>query len=294
MKDFDFTEYLRENRLNDDSISKLYAVDAYVDEMELEEVGYSEGSMTPAEFDISKYLKAGKNDLEVKVIRWSDGSYLESQDYWRMSGIYRDVWLFTLPKTHIWDFEVVTDLDENYQNAELKIDLDFQTREVSKTSRVSAEIVSLYAQQEIRIRVRGMENKRFLDIILEEFDKIHALFEGIKVDKFIPCNCETCKNRNWKTKYYFKDEVLKRAYLNNIQEIQCQESFENVNVHRLINETLIAKRMEDFSRISKESERMKIIQNHSGKGDNIGGNKTVNINHNYSNSPTEKSRFIRR
>jgi beta-galactosidase/beta-glucuronidase len=108
------------------------------------EVGYSEDSMTPAEFDISKYLKAGKNDLSVKVIRWSDGSYLESQDYWRMSGIYRDVWLFTLPEKHIWDFEVVTDLDENYRDAELKVEIDLKTREVSKTSRVSDVRISLY------------------------------------------------------------------------------------------------------------------------------------------------------
>lgn len=91
------------------------------------EVGYSEGSMTPAEFDISKYLKEGKNTVEVKVIRWSDGSYLESQDYWRMSGIYRDVWLFTVPDFHIWDFEVVTDLDKNYRDAELDVEVDFRT-----------------------------------------------------------------------------------------------------------------------------------------------------------------------
>ena len=91
------------------------------------EVGYSEGSMTPAEFNISQYLKEGKNTLEVKVIRWSDGSFLESQDYWRMSGIYRDVWLFTVPDLHIWDFEFVTDLDENYRDAELKVEVDFRT-----------------------------------------------------------------------------------------------------------------------------------------------------------------------
>ncbi len=107
-----------------------------------EEVGYSEGSMTPAEFDISKYLKEGTNELKVNVIRWSDGSYLESQDYWRMSGIYRDVWLFTLPENHIWDFEVITDLDENYRDAELKVNL--QTVSVSKTDTVSDVRVSLY------------------------------------------------------------------------------------------------------------------------------------------------------
>lgn len=90
------------------------------------EVGYSEGSMTPAEFNISKYLKEGKNTVEVNVIRWSDGSFLESQDYWRMSGIYRDVWLFTVPDFHIWDFEVVTDLDKNYRDAELNVEVDFR------------------------------------------------------------------------------------------------------------------------------------------------------------------------
>ena len=163
---------------------------------------------------------------------------------------------------------------------------------LEKTDTVYAEVVSLYAQQEIRIRVRGNDNKRFLDIVLEEFDKIHSLFEGIKVDKFIPCNCSLCKTMNWKGKYYFKYEVLKRAYATNILDIQCQESFQSVNVHRLINETLIAKQMEDFSRTSKEYERMKIIQNHSGKGDNIGRDKTE-IHHHYTNAetPTGKGLF---
>jgi Leucine-rich repeat (LRR) protein len=162
----------------------------------------------------------------------------------------------------------------------------------NESESTQAEVVSLYAQQEIRIRVRGNDNKRFLDIVLEEFDKIHSLFEGIKVDKFIPCNCSLCKMMNWKGKYYFKYEVLKRAYATNILDIQCQESFQSVNVHRLINETLIAKQMEDFSRTSKEYERMKIIQNHSGKGDNIGRDKTE-IHHHYTNAetPTGKGLF---
>jgi len=162
----------------------------------------------------------------------------------------------------------------------------------NESESTQAEVVSLYAQQEIRIRVRGVDNKRFLDIVLEEFDKIHSLFEGIKVDKFIPCNCSLCKTMNWKGKYYFKYEVLKRAYATNILDIQCQESFQSVNVHRLINETLIAKQMEDFSRTSKEYERMKIIQNHSGKGDNIGRDKTE-IHHHYTNAetPTGKGLF---
>ena len=67
-------------------------------------VGYSEDSKVPAEFNITKYLKSGKNSLAVEVYRWSDGSYLEDQDFWRMSGIQRSVFLHARPKTYINDF----------------------------------------------------------------------------------------------------------------------------------------------------------------------------------------------
>jgi len=85
------------------------------------EVGYSEDSMTPAEFNITKYLREGKNVLAVEVYRWSDGSYLEDQDMWRLSGIYRDVYLFSTPAVHIFDFFVRTELDEKYEDATLMI-----------------------------------------------------------------------------------------------------------------------------------------------------------------------------
>lgn len=82
-------------------------------------VGYSQGSRTPAEFNISDYLQAGPNTLAVEVYRWSDGSYLECQDFWRLSGIFRDVYLFSTPALHIRDFEVTSELDENFKNAQL-------------------------------------------------------------------------------------------------------------------------------------------------------------------------------
>jgi len=84
-------------------------------------VGYSQGSMTPAEFNITKYLQKGNNILAVEVYRWSDGSYLEDQDMWRLSGIYRDVYLFSVPKVHIRDFFAYSTFDENYENALMKI-----------------------------------------------------------------------------------------------------------------------------------------------------------------------------
>ena len=84
-------------------------------------VGYSQDSMTPAEFNVTKYLKAGENILAVEVYRWSDGSYLEDQDMWRLSGIYRNVYLFAAPQVHIRDFFVQTDLDDHYTDATLMV-----------------------------------------------------------------------------------------------------------------------------------------------------------------------------
>ncbi|MBN1997378.1 DUF4981 domain-containing protein [candidate division KSB1 bacterium] len=87
-----------------------------------EYVGYDQGGMTPAEYNITKLVQPGKNTLAVQVIRWTDGSYLEDQDMWRFSGIYRNVYLFSTPSIHIRDFFVTTDLDDKYRNALLSIE----------------------------------------------------------------------------------------------------------------------------------------------------------------------------
>ncbi|MEL7148115.1 MAG: sugar-binding domain-containing protein, partial [Bacteroidota bacterium] len=84
-------------------------------------VGYSEDSRLPAEFDVTPYLEKKNNKLAVKVIRWSDGSYLEDQDHWRLSGLHRDVYLTASPEVQLYDFAVRTELDENYKNAQLQI-----------------------------------------------------------------------------------------------------------------------------------------------------------------------------
>lgn len=84
-------------------------------------VGYSQGSRTPAEFDITTYVRKGKNTVALEVYRWSDGSYMENQDAWRMSGIERDVFLYSTPKVHVRDFFVWADLDENYRNGIFKL-----------------------------------------------------------------------------------------------------------------------------------------------------------------------------
>ncbi|WP_430810733.1 MULTISPECIES: glycoside hydrolase family 2 TIM barrel-domain containing protein [unclassified Carboxylicivirga] len=81
-----------------------------------EKVGYSQGSKLPAEFNLTNYVKPGENTIALEVYRWSDGSYLECQDFWRLSGIERDVNLWARPKTRIRDFKIVAGLDEQYQN----------------------------------------------------------------------------------------------------------------------------------------------------------------------------------
>jgi beta-galactosidase len=86
-------------------------------------VGYSQGSKTPAEFNITRYLRRGNNSIAVEVYRWSDGSYLEDQDFWRLSGIQRTVFLHARPKTFINDFFAVGDLDNRYKDGLLKVDI---------------------------------------------------------------------------------------------------------------------------------------------------------------------------
>ncbi|MDN0089398.1 beta-galactosidase [Yersinia nurmii] len=84
-------------------------------------VGYSQDSRLPAEFDISPYLQTGTNRIAVLVLRWSDGSYLEDQDMWRMSGIFRDVTLLHKPDIHLSDIQVKTLLAPDFRSAELSV-----------------------------------------------------------------------------------------------------------------------------------------------------------------------------
>ena len=87
-----------------------------------ERVGYSQGSMSPAEFDLTVYVRPGKNLIAVEVYRFCDGSYLEDQDMWRLGGIHRDVWLYSTAPVRIRDFTVRTDLDADFRNATLRIE----------------------------------------------------------------------------------------------------------------------------------------------------------------------------
>ncbi len=98
-------------------------------------VGYSEDSRTPAEFDVTKYLQPGSNTLAVEVYRHSDGSFLEDQDMFRLSGIFRDVYLWSRPSQYIRDFEIVTDLDATYRDATLLARADVRNSATARCRR---------------------------------------------------------------------------------------------------------------------------------------------------------------
>ncbi|MBC2604754.1 glycoside hydrolase family 2 TIM barrel-domain containing protein [Pelagicoccus albus] len=101
-------------------------------------IGYSEGSKTEAEFDITEALQEGENLLAVEVYRWSDASYIEDQDFWRLSGIERDVFLYATNPATLTDFRVTADLGDNYQTGKFKSEL-LLTNESEKTAKLQIE-----------------------------------------------------------------------------------------------------------------------------------------------------------
>lgn len=88
-------------------------------------VGYSEDSKLPSEFNVTPLLRPGANNVSIEIYRWSDGSYLEDQDFWRVSGIERDVWLMAAPQERVRDFHAHASLDKAYKDGALNVDLSF-------------------------------------------------------------------------------------------------------------------------------------------------------------------------
>ena len=111
-------------------------------------VGYSENSMAPAEFNITPYVQEGDNKLAVEVYSYSDGSYLEDQDMWRLSGIFRSVDLWTRPDVHIADYTITATPNDDYSNALAKI--NFQIANLSKKSKKNIEL---------KVVINGKDNR---------------------------------------------------------------------------------------------------------------------------------------
>lgn len=92
-------------------------------------VGYTQGANNVAEFDLTNYLKKGENKLAVQVFRWCDGSYIECQDMYRLSGIFRDVYLYNVPKTSVRDHYITSELSDDYYSANVNVNFELDNRD---------------------------------------------------------------------------------------------------------------------------------------------------------------------
>jgi beta-galactosidase len=147
-----------------------------------EKVGYSQGSKTAAEFDISRFIKPGKNKIACEIYRFSDGSYLEGQDYWKISGLERDVYLYARPDIQIRDIFIHSDLDSTYQNGDFTIDLQLQNHRIKKNEQILTGIELLYASHSI-----------YKNEILADFkgkESISIEFPSETINNIIPWNSE--------------------------------------------------------------------------------------------------------
>ena len=112
-------------------------------------VGFTEDAKTNADFDLTPYVKVGKNKLAMKVYRFSNGSYFECQDFWRISGIERDVMLYSKPVLNVYDYEIHAGLDKNYQNGTFSIKVRLQSN-TNKIKKNSSLIIGAYEGQEVQ------------------------------------------------------------------------------------------------------------------------------------------------
>ena len=135
-----------------------------------EKVGYSEGSKTPAEFNVTKHLVEGKNKLSVQVMRWSDASYMEDQDFWRLSGIERDVYLYAQNKVSLKDFKVKADLINQFKDGDFKVDLkinnnSLKTRSAKITVKLLDDDKEIFKEEKNIKLDLGINNSTFEKLI---------------------------------------------------------------------------------------------------------------------------------
>ena len=156
-------------------------------------VGYSQGSFTPHEFNITSFIQPGKNTLAAEVFRYTDGTYLEDQDMWWLCGIYREVYLYSEPKTTVRDFFVRTNLVNNYTDADLTLDLLIQDyTDGAKNVKIEASLVTdgdplIIGNTEI-ITISGTNRITFKKLVLKpllwstEFPNLYTLLIKLECD----------------------------------------------------------------------------------------------------------------
>ena len=136
-------------------------------------VGYTEDAKTNAEFDLTPYVKVGKNTLAVKVYRFSNGSYFECQDFWRLSGIERDVIIYSKPQLNVYDYEVHAFLDETYENGLFDISFLMENRTGKALKKEKVEVVVYDDEKEIVRLEKKMAGMEGWFIMIAEDDLPH-------------------------------------------------------------------------------------------------------------------------
>ena len=178
-----------------------------------EYIGYSQGSKTPAEWNITKHLKRGDNKIAFQVFRFSDGNYLECQDFWRLSGVERDVYLYKTPKFFISDWKVDALLVNDYKDGKLNLSIDLRNDIASKV------------EERLNLALFDKEGKKVLsqdrDVIIEKLDS-KTIDLSIELKNVIPWSAEipnlysmeiSLKNGSLKKKIGFRSVEIKDAQL---------------------------------------------------------------------------------
>lgn len=179
-----------------------------------EQVGYSQNSMSPAEFDVTNYLHTGTNRLAVEVYRWSDGSYLEDQDMWRLSGIFRPVQLWVRPQVHIADYRLVSPADgsfsaevkvcntgsETASNVPVKVTIDGQTLKETIATLVPGDTVTVKLAKKLEsVHLWSAYDPYLYPVSIEAADEhfdYHAGFKTVKtVGEVLKINGKNVKLR---------------------------------------------------------------------------------------------------
>jgi Beta-galactosidase/beta-glucuronidase len=158
-------------------------------------IGYNEGAQEPSEYDVTQYVKPGRNTLAVLVLKYCDGYYLEDQDYWRLAGIFDDVWLYATPKARLWDWQVLTDFGEDYVDSDLSVNVTVRSfpggagryrvegivsREGREVARMEAPAANLRdgAQQTVSLRSRVAAPRKWTSETPDLYDLELRLTDG--------------------------------------------------------------------------------------------------------------------
>jgi len=164
-----------------------------------QKVGYSQGTKNAVEFDVSSYVKSGSNRIAIEGYRWSDGSYLEDQDFWRLSGFDRGVYLYTVNKLNVDDFFAKASLDKAYKNGILDLDIQIANNfDQNKTALVNIELVDklgktiLKKSKSIQVEADNKASVKFSEKVKNvlhwsaETPHLYSLLISVATDKNTP------------------------------------------------------------------------------------------------------------